>query len=624
VVLLALAVVATIAAAAAVPAKGTTTYVRGTPRTPPRVPTARNGDPLLPFYNDSGLISLSVDAAGTNDPAGTLIKVHKNIATATVRKAFLFAASTGFSGYTPVTGDVTLDGTSVAWNPANTISNDISSVNVEADVTSIVAPIVNAAPAGDVSFTVAEPLHPFQMDGEILAVILNDPSVTTSGSVTLLYGAQNPAGDTFNVALANPVDKTDPNFAMNLSLGISFGYQLPSGTGQFSTVDVNGTRMTSSAGGQDDCVAKYSATPNFGACANGELITAGGIGDTNANPANPLDTGTCATSPRCDDELYNLLPFLNNGDTSLTFKTTNPSNDDNIFFAALDTRASAAVVGEGVVLSPTSATNNVGQPHTVTATVQDNAGHPIANTTVTFTVTSGPNAGLTGTATTDASGKASFTYTSSVAGTDSIVASFTDPQGVPHTSNTVTKTWLAGDATPPSCTLTNVIAGPPKQIQITVSDSGSGLGSVQVTTSTNATTAVPAFTPGDTSPLVVTSTKIDQSLGSVVALQVTDVAGNVTNCDPVFATLRAHSRLTVRRYTGLARHESKVTLRNGTPGVRSFELIVNGHVYRVGHLRSGQLRKIDVAKAMRSGSRNVVVARALGKRGSSITIAISD
>src|SRR5207253_6706798 len=116
-----------------------------------------------------------------------------------------------------------------------------------------------------------------------------------------------------------------------------FGFQP---TGQFSTVDVNTTQMTSSAGGQDDCVEKYAATPDFSSCNNGELITAGGIGDSNDNPPDATATDlTCtapAPAPRCDDELYSLLPFVNNGDTSLTFTTTNPSADDNIFFGALD------------------------------------------------------------------------------------------------------------------------------------------------------------------------------------------------------------------------------------------------------------------------------------------------
>ena len=392
---------------------------------------------LTPFFSDSGLISLSVDALGTNDSAGAPLLVHKNAAGATVRKAYLFAASTGFSGYTPVDGDVTLDGAPVAWDAGNTIPNSISSYNVVSDVTALIKPKVDAAPAGDVSFVAAEPTQTGNIDGEILAVTLDDPTVTNSGTVILVYGAQQTAGDSFAVALADPVDKTNPNFALNLSLGISYGFQ---GGVQFSTVDVNGTRMTTSAGGQDDC-------PTTPSCFNGALITAGGIGDLNDNPPDPnADPSTCmgafGPAPRCDDELYDLLPFVNNGDTSLTFATANPSNDDNIFFAALDVRGGAAIVGTGVVLSPTSSTNPIGTQHTLTATVQDDNGMPISGVTVHFEVTSGPNAGPLGDVVTDVNGQAQITYTSSTAGTDTIVASFTDAQGL-HTSNEATKTWTA-------------------------------------------------------------------------------------------------------------------------------------------------------------------------------------
>lgn len=87
--------------------------------------------------------------------------------------------------------------------------------------------------------------------------------------------------------------------------------------------------------------------------------------------------------------------------------------------------------------------------------------------------------------------------------------------------------------TPPSCALTAVIAGPPKQLQITVQSSSAGIATIQVTESNNATVAVPSFSSGDTSALVVTATKIDQSQGAQVALSITDVNGLVTNCDPV-------------------------------------------------------------------------------------------
>ena len=56
---------------------------------------------------------------------------------------------------------------------------------------------------------------------------------------------------------------------------------------------------------------------------------------------------------------------------------------------------------------------------------------------------------------------------------------------------------------------------------------GSGLRTVEVDFAINCSVAVPAFTPGTTSPLVVTTTKIDQAQGASFELKVTDVAGNV-------------------------------------------------------------------------------------------------
>jgi hypothetical protein len=93
-----------------------------------------------------------------------------------------------------------------------------------------------------------------------------------------------------------------------------------------------------------------------------------------------------------------------------------------------------------IELTETTDTNPVGTPHTVTATVKEN-GSPVAGAVVTFTVISGPNTGVTGTGTTDASGQATFTYTSSLPGTDTIEASYVDSTGKLQRSNDVDKTW---------------------------------------------------------------------------------------------------------------------------------------------------------------------------------------
>jgi cysteine-rich repeat protein len=92
--------------------------------------------------------------------------------------------------------------------------------------------------------------------------------------------------------------------------------------------------LTSYAGGHDD-----------GAKFNGQLLTVGDYYDSNANPLDPNGNDP-------EDELYTLIPFLSVGDTFITVRTVNPSNDDNIFLAAIfSTIPSSALrsCGDGIL-----------------------------------------------------------------------------------------------------------------------------------------------------------------------------------------------------------------------------------------------------------------------------------
>jgi PEP-CTERM motif-containing protein len=80
----------------------------------------------------------------------------------------------------------------------------------------------------------------------------------------------------------------------------------------------------------------------------------------------------------------------------------------------------------------------------------------------------------------------------------------------------------------PIFTLTSTIAGPPESVQVTVVDS-SGLKSIVVGTSSNASTSVPAFVVGTTNPVVITSTKIDQTQAFNVGLTATNSAGGTAS-----------------------------------------------------------------------------------------------
>jgi hypothetical protein len=277
-------------------------------------------EPVAPIFSDSGRISLSTDAVGTNNAAGADLEVEKPPG-GIVRRAFVAAASTGFTGYEPQDGDITLDGLPITWTGSRTMTNGISSVNVWSDVTSLVKPKLDAASPGRIAIRVAEGAATTLIDGVILAVVFDDPTAVRDRAVVLAYGAQQVTGDRIRLVRLPDVPLSDVK--ATLGVGISFGFQP---TGQDSTIDVNGVRLTSSAGGQDDGVGR-----------NGALITVGGLNDLASNPADPFARGNQSSCPRCDDELYDLTPFVTAADVSLLELTTeNPSADDNFMFAALD------------------------------------------------------------------------------------------------------------------------------------------------------------------------------------------------------------------------------------------------------------------------------------------------
>ena len=109
--------------------------------------------------------------------------------------------------------------------------------------------------------------------------------------------------------------------------------------------------------------------------------------------------------------------------------------------------------GEGlsagnIALAPATSTGDVGTLHTVTATVAAD-GSPLVGKTIGFEVVTGPHAGAAGTGTSNATGQATFSYTGTSAGTDSIRASFTDDLGTLQVSNTATREWTISN-TPPT------------------------------------------------------------------------------------------------------------------------------------------------------------------------------
>jgi hypothetical protein len=237
--------------------------------------------------------------------------------------AFLYTATYTFGGPPDISG-VTLNGSSVTYGPS--FPNPTACCNLashRANVTSIVAPVINGGGGGVYNFSYAEGGGSGNIDGSALVVVYSNPALSTA-TVGILNGAASVTGDTATISFANPLNPAAPGFFADMYLGIGF-----SCCGQQSTVDVNGDRMTSVAGNLND---------GSGAV-NGELITVGSFDD----PYTVATPGLPATDYNTDTEKYNLVPFINPGDTSIVIATANASQDDNIFLAVFHVDGEAQI-----------------------------------------------------------------------------------------------------------------------------------------------------------------------------------------------------------------------------------------------------------------------------------------
>jgi len=161
------------------------------------------------------------------------------------------------------------------------------------------------------------------------------------------------------------------------------------------------------------------------------------------NPAyyrnNDLDDGGGSIDTELDGltVVLSLTANVNKGQTN-HIKLAIADAGDYILDSDVFIRAKS-FVSHNLFLVPLTDTNPVGSSHTLTAALVDQYGNPISGETITFTVTNGPHAVLTGTGVTDANGKTTWSYTGTTVGTDTIVAT-----GAGETSNKAYKTWEGG------------------------------------------------------------------------------------------------------------------------------------------------------------------------------------
>ncbi len=219
---------------------------------------------------------------------------------------------------------------------------------------------------------------------------------------------------------------------------------------------------------------------------------------------------------------------------------------------------------------------------------------------------------------------------------------YTGPESLAYTASdgrggvadaTVTITVVpTQDAAPPTCRFAYAgsNADGKRVVDAILRDRASGLASIRVTRAVNATVQLPTFAVGTRSRIVVHTIEIDSGKPNNVELEVKDVAGNTTICDPIVTTLtrpsklRAGARSVQQTFVGVPNAESKLRLWNGRPGLTRVDVIVNGRQFMLGGLRPGARRFVDLARAMRPGRANTIVLRPHGPRGARATVFVAD
>ena len=211
----------------------------------------------------------------------------------------------------------------------------------------------------------------------------------------------------------------------------------------------------------------------------------------------------------------------------------------------------------------------------------------------------------------------------SAGGASASLANFTYTVTVPNDAVSAASQLFFGNIVnnPPVCT--PPVLSPDGNLLTVIAQDTDGIAQIIPVVVTNGVFSAP-FTYGTTDPVTVTLTRIDQSTWMGLTIDVVDIYGATTRCDPIASRLiggplGGH----VQTFRNLHRSESKVTIYNGRAGLRSVRLVVNGRRFVV-RLKPGQTRRINVARAMRPGYRNVIKAYAFGRRGNRAMILISN
>ncbi len=232
---------------------------------------------------ESGPYVLSVDGAGSAFTSALTWRINRPSAGATVRTVYATVSSAAFTG-DPGGNCLVIDGIAVKM-PDVVVDSGSGVYTRYGDVTAALAPYLEALPSGNATIPFVECGATGANDGSGLLIVWEDRAFPDA-AVALAFGSELTGLDPTLTLVTDPLDTSEPDFKVEVGLGIS--YSTGSIYGQSSDMVVNGTLVDQDAGGFDD-----------GDLANGGLYTLGGDGD----------------GP--DSERYDVTSLVSNGDTQI-------------------------------------------------------------------------------------------------------------------------------------------------------------------------------------------------------------------------------------------------------------------------------------------------------------------
>ena len=253
-----------------------------------------------------------------------------------------------------------------------------------------------------------------------------------------------PPTTTYTLTLTPSTSTLNPGAQVTISASLT-ETSTNSSTGAVTTTPISGTSVSFDVSSGPDAGLTFSGTTNSSGIATYVFTNKGGSG---------VDTVTAGTTP--------------------TGTTTPVVASATVTFTGLSS----------LTLSPASQGAVVGQSVSVSGLALDPSGAPLVGASVIFSVSTGPDQGISSTLTTNTKGVANFTLASPKAGIDQISATLSN-SATPSTpsssssvsSNQVTVTWAApiSIVTQGPSSTTPVIVGSPVTLSVTLTSPASAL-----------------------------------------------------------------------------------------------------------------------------------------------------